>query len=139
MARSKTRSIRVPHPIADALELQLQNKVIDYDNINAATLGLMVYQLIVARSHPITSEIMRMPVEDQDCIYDFLLEMTRRQMSLKGQLLNAMIHRAMGNAPQISLERIAQLQAPELLALAKRWKAKDETVWEDVDMRRHQG
>lgn len=111
----------------------------DYSSENAAVIGLMVYQLIVGKSHPLTSAILHMPPADQDCIYDFLLEMTKRRMNLKGQLLNAMIHRAMGTAPQISLDRIAQLQAPELLALARRWKDGDEKVWEEIDMRRHQG
>lgn len=137
MARSKTRSFRLPHAVVDALELQMKRGVIDYPTINAAVQGLMTYQLVVAQEHPLTSEVSRMPQDHQDLIYDFLLEMTQRGLSLKGSLLNALVYKAMGLLPDVESPRdLSKLSAVALLELARRWRKGDETVWDDIDRRK---
>lgn len=120
----------------DGINLQLENGTIQYPSENAAVVGLMVYQLIVGMAHPITSQISFMRAEDQDSIYDFLYELNRRGLNLKGQFLNATIQRVVRREPEADPSQIAALQAREILELARRWQYGDHTVWSEIEEKR---
>ena len=95
MSRSTKKSITVPNPIREGLQVQLKQGTLDYPSENAAWIGLVRYQLLSGKPHPITSAIARMHPDDQDVIDDFLLDVAKRGLTLKGQFLSHLIREAL--------------------------------------------
>ena len=128
MSRSTKRSITIPNPVRDALSSQIENGVLDYPSENAAWIGLARYQLLIGKPHPITSAIARMHADDQDVIDDFLLEIAKRGLSLKGQFLSQLIKSALNGSDVPTEQEIANLLPQELLCMAKEWQKKPDKV-----------
>ncbi len=126
MSRSTKKSITVPNPIREGLQVQLKEGILDYPSENAAWIGLVRYQLLSGKPHPITSAIARMHAGDQDVIDDFLLEIAKRGLTLKGQLLSHLIREALTSTP--TEQEIGNLLPQELLKMAKEWRKKPEKV-----------
>lgn len=133
MSRSYKKTLTLPHPIHDALGMQVEQGVIDYPSLNAAHVGLARYQLMVGQPHFITSAIARMHPEEQDIIDDFLMALTERQLNVRGSFLKAITKRLIDGKEDPNPDEIISLQASEVLALAKRAAAGDETVWEYLE------
>ncbi len=128
MSRSTKKSITVPNPVREGLQTQLKGGTLDYPSENAAWIGLARYQLLSGKPHPITSAIARMHPDDQDVIDDFLLEITRLGLTLKGQLLSHLIRGAISGTNAPTEQEIANLLPQELLKLAREWQKKPEKV-----------
>ena len=128
MSRSTKKSITVPNPIREGLQVQLKEGTLDYPSENAAWIGLVRYQLLSGKPHPITSAIARMHADDQDVIDDFLLEIAKRGLTLKGQLLSHLIREALTGTSTPTEQEIANLLPQELLKMAKEWRKKPEKV-----------
>jgi len=128
MSRSTKKSITVPNPIREGLVIQLKGGILDYPSENAAWIGLVRYQLLSGKPHPITAAIARMHPDDQDVIDDFLLEIAKRGLTLKGQLLSHLIREALTGTNAPTEQEIANLLPLELLKMAKEWKRKPAAV-----------
>lgn len=128
MSRSTKKSITVPNPIREGLVIQLKGGILDYPSENAAWIGLVRYQLLSGKPHPITAAIARMHADDQDVIDDFLLEIAKRGLTLKGQLLSHLIREALTGTSTPTEQEIANLLPQELLKMAKEWRKKPEKV-----------
>jgi len=128
MSRSTKKSITVPNPIREGLVIQLKGGILDYPSENAAWIGLVRYQLLSGKPHPITSAIARMHPDDQNVIDNFLLEIAKRGLTLKGQLLSHLIREALTGTSEPTEQEIANLLPLELLKMAKEWRKKPEKV-----------
>lgn len=128
MSRSTKKSITVPNPIREGLVTQIKAGILDYPSENAAWIGLVRYQLLSGKPHPITAAIARMHHDDQDVIDDFLLEIAKRGLTLKGQLLSRLIREALTGTTTPTEQEIANLLPQELLKMAKEWKRSPEKV-----------
>jgi hypothetical protein len=128
MSRSTKKSITVPNPIREGLQVQFKAGILDYPSENAAWIGLVRYQLLSGKPHPITAAIARMHADDQDIIDDFLLEIAKRGLTLKGQLLSHLIREALTGISVPTEQEIANLLPQELLKMAKEWRKKPEKV-----------
>ena len=122
MPRSAKRTITIPHPVREALLDQYEEGILDYRSENGAWIGLARYQLIVGKPHPITAAIDRMRQSDQDTIDDFLHEVSRRRLNLKGQFLSLLVQRAIAGASNPTEQEVTELLPAELLAMARRWR-----------------
>lgn len=122
MPRSTKKSITVPMPIRDGLARQIHDKTLDYPSENAAWIGLARYQLLVGQPHPVTTAIARMHPEDQDVIDDFLLEVARSGITLRGQFLMRLIQQAIAGSHRPNEQEVATLVPAELLKTAKQWQ-----------------
>jgi hypothetical protein len=60
---------------------------------DAVWIRLARYQLLIGKPNPITVAIVRMHPDDPDVIDDFLLEVTSRGLSLRGQFLAHVVQR----------------------------------------------
>ena len=69
-----------------------------------------------------------MHAEDQDVIDDFLLEIARRGLTLRGQFLHHLIREALSGTTAPTEQEIAHLLPQELLRMAKEWKRKPAAV-----------
>ena len=132
MPRSTKATLRLPGPIREGLRLQIESGLLKYPSENAVYVGLARYQLIVGKPHAITEAIAHLHENDQDTIDDFLLELNRRGLSLRGQFLQRLIERVVKGLPAPSEPEVARVTASEVLRLAKRWQRGDERVWNDV-------
>lgn len=130
MPRSIKKSIAIPQPVRDALMSQIQDEVLDYPSENAAWIGMARYQLLIGKPHPVTTAIARMHPNDQDVIDDFLLEISRLGLSLKGQFLSRLVHEVVASCADPTEQEVVQLVPAELLRLAKEWKRKPDEVIE---------
>jgi hypothetical protein len=128
MSRSIKKSITVPNPVREGLNLQISEGVLDYPSENAAWIGLARYQLLIGKPHPVTAAIARMHADDQDTIDDFLLEIASRRLNLRGRLLSRLIHRAINGCSQPNEQEVEQLVPQELLKIAKEWRKHPEQV-----------
>lgn len=127
MPRSTKKSITVPLPIRDGLAHQIADKTLDYPSENAAWIGLARYQLLIGKPHPVTAAIARMHPEDQDVIDDFLLDVAKKGLSLRGQLLERLIKRAIEGSGNPGEQEVAALVPAELLRMAKAWREAERT------------
>jgi len=128
MSRSTKKSITVPNPVREGLTAQLKAGTLDYPSENAAWIGLARYQLLSGKPHPITAAISRMHPDDQDAIGYFLLETTKRGLTLKGQIMSHLIRGAITGTTTPTDQEIANLLPQELLKLAREWQKKPEKV-----------
>lgn len=124
MARSSKKTIAIPNPVRDALCAQIADRILDYPSESAAWIGLARYQLMIGKPHPITAAIARMHQGDQDIIDDFLLELSKRGLSLRGQFLSHLIRQAIAGSPDPTEQETLQIIPANLLRLAYKW-AKD--------------
>lgn len=89
---SKTHSLRLP---ADLYEImQLRWKALGYRNISDYHRGLVRYDAMVQGPHSVTLPMSQLPDGEQDDIDSQLLEVTRRGVGERGQLLERIIERA---------------------------------------------
>ena len=128
MPRSCKKCLTVPNPVRDALVAQVEGGVLDYPSENAAWIGLARYQLLVGKPHPVTAAIARMHADDQDVIDDFLLDISRRGLSIRGQFLAHIVERAITGAEDPTEQELTALVPAELLAMAKAWREDPEVV-----------
>ena len=128
MSRSIKKSITVPNPVREGLNLQIDSGILDYPSENAAWIGLARYQLLIGKPHPVTAAIARMHADDQDVIDDFLLEIASRRLNLRGRLLSRLIHRAINGCSQPNEQEVEQLVPQELLKMAREWRKHPEQV-----------
>lgn len=76
--RSKPVTIKVPSPVAEAIETLLARGTLGaYPSRNAAIVGLLTYTAIFPRLHDLTVGIARLPESDQDTIHDFIIRAVR--------------------------------------------------------------
>ena len=128
MSRSVKKSIAIPQPVREGLNLQIDSGILDYPSENAAWIGLARYQLLIGKPHPVTAAIARMHADDQDVIDDFLLEIASRRLNLRGRLLSRLIHRAINGCSQPNEQEVEQLVPQELLKMAREWRKHPEQV-----------
>ena len=128
MPRSAKRTITIPHPVREALLDQYEEGILDYRSENGAWIGLARYQLIVGKPHPITAAIDRMRQSDQDTIDDFLHEVSRRRLNLKGQFLERLVALGIAHCDHPNQQAVTELLPAELLRLAKAWKKEPDGV-----------
>ena len=128
MPRSAKRTITIPHPVREALLDQYEEGILDYRSENGAWIGLARYQLIVGKPHPITAAIDRMRQSDQDTIDDFLHEVSRRRLNLKGQFLEKLVALGVARCQNPTEQEVTELLPDELLRLAKAWRKAPEKV-----------
>jgi hypothetical protein len=128
MARSSKKTIAIPNPVRDALCAQIADRILDYPSESAAWIGLARYQLMIGKPHPITAAIARMHQGDQDIIDDFLLELSKRGLSLRGQFLERLIINAIDGDPDPVPQEVTELLPVELLRQAREWKRSPEQV-----------
>ncbi len=128
MPRSSKKSIAVTHPVRNGLLAQMKAGVLDYPSENAAWIGLARYQLIVGKPHPITAAIDRMRQPDQDVIDEFLHEVSRRRLTLKGQFLEKLVALGIARCQHPNQQEVTELLPDELLRLAKAWRKEPEKV-----------
>ena len=57
MSRSVKKSITVPNPVREGLNLQIDSGILDYPSEIAAWIGLARYQLLIGKPHPVTAAI----------------------------------------------------------------------------------
>lgn len=87
MARSRTVTIKVPQPVADALEaLHAKGAFGRYPSRNALSVGLLTYAAIFPVEHTLTAEIARLPNAEQDAIHDLILAAARDGRDLAAEL-----------------------------------------------------
>ncbi len=123
MSRSTNTSIRIPHPIRDALRHQLTPEgPLDYPSENAMWIGLAQYQLLIGKPHPITQAIAKMGQEDQDLINDFLYHIAMTGEALKGSYLTKLIDQAIEGSCEPTSQDVQELLPAELLRVARRWR-----------------
>jgi hypothetical protein len=91
-------------------------------------IGPTRYQLLSWKPHPITAAIARMHPDNQDVIDDFLLEIAKRWLTLKGQILSHLIREALTGTTTPTEQEIANLLPQELLKMAKEWRKNLEKV-----------
>mgnify|MGYP003605744457 CR=1 FL=1 len=128
MSRSTKRSITIPTPVRESLVHQIRSGILDYRSENGAWIGLARYQLIVGKPHPVTAPIARMHPDDQDTIDDFLHEVSRRRLNLKGQFLERLVALGIARCDHPNQQAVTELLPAELLRLAKAWKKDSEKV-----------
>lgn len=133
MARSSRRSIAVPHPLVEGLALQLERRVIDYPSENAAINGLILYQLLSAKEHSITSRIAYLHPAMQDAVHDFALELNVRGLSLMGSFIRRVAERVVAGENEPDPDKVIKLHADQILDWAQRWQQGDETVWSEIN------
>jgi hypothetical protein len=122
MPRSLKRSLTVPNPLREGLLVQIRGGILDYPSENAAWIGLVRYQLLIGKPHPITVAIARMHPDDQDVIDDFLLEVAGCGLSLRGQFLSHVVQRAVEGAAQPNEQAVTEMVPGELLKMARAWR-----------------
>lgn len=122
MARSTKKSITVPNPVREGLVAQINSGTLGYPSENAAWIGLARYQLLIGKPHPVTAAIARMHPEDQDMIDDFLLDLSQRGLSLRGQFLSHLIRQAIEGCDDPTEQEISGLLPQKLLKLARLWR-----------------
>lgn len=83
--RSKNRTVKIPCPILEAIEILRQpgQPLADYPSVNAALVGLLRYAVAFPRPHRLTAAVARLPEADQDRIDDFLCECARTGRDLR--------------------------------------------------------
>ena len=133
MARSAKRSVTIPHPLLDSLEIQLQNGTLDYPSRNAAICGLLLYQAISGKEHSITSRIAHMHPHDQDAIHDFALELNRRKISLMGSFIRHVAERVAADDPEPDPDSIIRQHADQILEWSRRWQENDDEIWKEIE------
>jgi acetate kinase len=134
MARSIKKSLTITHPLNDGLEKQIADGTIDYPSTNAAHNGLVLYQLLSGKEHPITSKIAYMHADHQDAIHDFARELTERKLSVMGSFIRRVAERVVAGEAEPDPEEIERKHADQILEWALRWQRGDESVWEEVDI-----
>src|SRR5690349_425773 len=83
MARSKHVSVRVPHPIMDAIEIRRQrNEFGDYHSLSELEIGLNVYLSFFPKIHEFTVELARMAQTEQDEVHDFSQRLAEADISV---------------------------------------------------------
>ena len=117
------------------LDHQLRTGVIRYPSTNAAINGLILYQILSGKDHPLTSAIAYMHPTQQDVIHDFALEVARRGLTLMGSFLRRVAERVATGQPEPHPDTIVRLQADQILHWAQRWQRGDQTVWTEIDPR----
>jgi hypothetical protein len=117
MARSTRKSLLLPQPVADALDIQRERGVVKYASLNAFLVGLARYQCLAPGAHLVTEPIANMGQADQDVIDDFLLALNSKGLRYRSQLLE---HLLRGDSPAPT----SQPDIPgQLLKTARLWKA----------------
>jgi hypothetical protein len=66
--------------------------------------------------------------DDQDVIDDFLLDLSQRDLSLRGQFLSHLIRQAIDGSSDPTEQEVEGLVPQELLRMAKEWKRSPEKV-----------
>jgi hypothetical protein len=136
MARSTKKSITVPNPVREGLNIQIERGILDYPSENAAWIGLARYQLLVGKPHPVTVGIARMHQEDQDTIDDFLLEIATLGLTLKGRFLSHLIRQTIHGVTQPTEQEVERLVPQQLLDLARKWRKQPEEVIAQLEERK---
>ena len=106
--RSKTRSIKVPHAIADAADRRARD--LGYASLNAYIVGLMRYDLMVRCSHQLTLPVARMRMEDQDKIDDQLLLLENQGRAAQKAFFNDLVQRLVGEG--VTMEMCPSCRMP---------------------------
>lgn len=89
---TKSKTVRLPAALAEAAELRAQ--MLGYPNLTAYVKGLMRYDCLVQGRHTITLPYADLPASEQDKLDDKFLELTKRGVGERGQLLTRIIERA---------------------------------------------
>lgn len=97
-----------------------------YLNENAFLVGLARYDLMVRGKHSVTSAISRMTVGEQDDIDDFLFELNRRNLNVRGSFFQRLIK----GDPTAGQDESGEVAA-KVLDLAQRWRG-GEDVFENL-------
>lgn len=117
MPRSTHKSVRVPYPVADGIEILRKREILKFDSFGGVIVSAARYILIAPGPHTVTEAIDRMGHADQDTIDDFLLALTDRGLAYRRQLMD---HITRGD-PYVPTSQPDM--ARELLKLARKWKA----------------
>lgn len=86
------------------------------------------YQLLIGKPHPVTTAIARMHADDQDVIDDFLLEISQRGLSLRGQFLSHVVRSAIDGCDDPTEQSVTGMVPQELLRMAKEWRVDQKKV-----------
>lgn len=99
---SRTRSTKFPPDLAEVAERRA--KALGYPSWNAYLKGLIRYDALVQGPHSITLPISSKPLAEQDAFDAKLLEITKRGVGERGQLLKRLIERANGDLAKVRYE-----------------------------------
>lgn len=91
MARSRTVTVKVPQPIAEALQLLHDRGAFGkYPSRNALLVGLLTYAAVFPVHHALTAELARLlarlPESEQDAAHDLILAAVQSGRDLSKEL-----------------------------------------------------
>ena len=136
MSRSTSKSVRLPHPIADAITESRARRA-GYASLNACMVGLARYDLMVCGEHAVTAAIAHMAPHEQDDIDDFLFELNRRNLKVRGSFLHALIEDVTSRKNPEGQDVSGEV-ASEIYKLALRWK-NGEDVFAELEAKESSG
>jgi hypothetical protein len=86
---SRARSLKLPPDLSEVAELRA--KALGYPSLNAYLCGLIRYDALVQGPHSITLPIAQQRPEQRDCYDAKLLELSKRGVGERGQLLKRIV------------------------------------------------
>ena len=89
--------------------------------MNAYMVGLARYDLMVCGEHAVTAAIARMAPDEQDHIDDFLFELNRRNLKIRGSFLHRLIDDVTARK-DLGGQDVSGHVATEIYDMAVRWK-----------------
>ena len=132
MGRSKKFTFSIPWPLFETLEKQIEDRILDYPSVSAAVNGIILYQGLSRKDHPITSPISYMHPDRQDVIHDFVRELNERGLNIMGSFIRRVAERVAAGEAEPDPEEIERKHADQILDWALRWQQGDETVWDEI-------
>jgi len=105
MGPSRTRTIRIPNDLAEAMEKRAKD--LGYKTFNDYCLALPRYDCLVQGKHNVTLPISRLTKDQQDKFDAHMLELTKKGIGQRGQYLKHV------------LEEMGEVGADVLKALEK--------------------
>ncbi len=87
--RTKIKTVRLPHPLNDAMEEIYEE--MGYDSPNALLVGLVRYALLTLKPHVVTSGWAKLPRAEQDALDDALLQLSKNRTPACGTLLERLL------------------------------------------------
>ncbi len=90
--RTRNFTMRIPHQVWDCLPARI--KQLEMEAVSAYLLSLVAYDLTIAKPHYATGDFHRLPLAEQDKIYDEIARAFQAGESLGGTWFEARIKEA---------------------------------------------
>lgn len=122
MARSRGRTVKLPHPLWDGLQTKIEGGS-DYETVNAYIRGLVRYSFFAPQKHHVTAEMEKWGDRDQDLIDDLCEELARNpEVHVCGQFLENVCGRIAREAGTTDPAEITRRTPQAILAIAREFK-----------------